>query len=124
MENQLQAKDLRIGNYIDILGNIDQIEGLGKNEHGDYASFKNTYNGYYFTHNDEALIKPIPLSEEILLKCGFNKGEKYFSLNNFDVDLKGWIGFNRMVADVKVKYLHQLQNLYHSLTGDELTFKK
>lgn len=71
-------------------------------------------------------IKPIPLTEEILLKCGFitNSGRVFFKDN---------IGYefgvtNRAVYKIDdgfilfkhIKHLHQLQNLYFALTGEEL----
>lgn len=77
---------------------------------------------------------PIPLTEEILLKCGFNKGidgsfikndisvflDKRFKTNLYlqtnELSLNhNWFGY-----ECKVKHLHQLQNLYFALTGEEL----
>jgi hypothetical protein len=71
------------------------------------------------------LYKPIPLTEEWLLKFGFEKvsGWDYY---------KGWIkdyvelecdcyGFDYVNnIDKEVKHVHQLQNLYFALTGKEL----
>lgn len=78
----------------------------------------------------EEFIKPITLTEEWLLKFGFDKvsdiqvecffiqGElKDFTLHIFD-GLYVWIAY-----DLDVKYVHQLQNLYFALTGEELTLK-
>ena len=68
----------------------------------------------------------IRLTSEILIRCGFRDGR--LPVSN-DV---GWrfyleIDAGELVLAVKeyalplrVKYLHELQNLYHSLTGDEL----
>ena len=76
--------------------------------------------------------KPIPLTEEILLKCGWGKGE-YYSEYIDNVSLKQEVlGYNvnaKMLyietnADIieinHIHYLHQLQNLYFALTGQEL----
>ena len=74
-------------------------------------------------------LSPIKLTEEILLKCGFEKDNRIdlgelnpcftifsFSLmirhNSYYVD---WIGGN-----TEMKYLHELQNLYFALTKEEL----
>jgi len=73
---------------------------------------------------------PIPLTEEWLLKFGFggkdpftylhiktNELEFHWGNNNLNVisyDLGAGITFN-------VQYIHQLQNLYFALTGEELT---
>lgn len=84
-------------------------------------------------------VSPIPLSEEWLLKFGFIEqigfikfiGKKY--TNSFEVsnnDLDKWYcyfrNFNKSELDDFVllmndlKYVHQLQNLYHALTGKDL----
>jgi hypothetical protein len=74
--------------------------------------------------------KPIPLTEEWLLKFGLEKiGIWTFSLNlvgNLDLIYylgeKGWsIGLKSYSDFSNLKYVHQLQNLYFSLTGKELT---
>ncbi|MGV6945062.1 hypothetical protein [Sphingobacterium kyonggiense] len=117
---ELRATDLRIGNlvYYKNTKDIAKVE-LIHNKHFDcrdeYGNF--TPNGNY---------EPIPLSEEVLLKAGFkHKGAGFYihassllDLCNigddfFLVGLKG-------VSLSKVYYLHQLQNLYYSLTGEEL----
>lgn len=83
--------------------------------------------------------KPIPLTPEILEKCGFVKDEHI--QQEFSYILKGAsrISFvyykanpscfsieqdEKMIdfASGRCKYLHQLQNLYFSLTGEELTY--
>jgi hypothetical protein len=77
-------------------------------------------------------IKPIPLTEEWLLKFGFEKNENgLFKLFNesevpilLNEDLNGWTcdGINFSVNGTQ--YIHQLQNLYFALTGEELTIKE
>ena len=83
--------------------------------------------------------KPIPLTEEWLVKFGFkvehlNFGAYETKLNDFfnlQFELKNqWNekdGFHLYVnggeydSNVFIKYVHQLQNLYFALTGEELT---
>jgi hypothetical protein len=92
--------------------------------------------------------EPIPLTEEWLLKFGF-KGEKgiYHILIceedkrinkkelRLDVDDDGWyvdiIEYDEQLDSEmysinisKIKHVHQLQNLYFTLTGQELEFKQ
>lgn len=79
---------------------------------------------YVFTANPcvEQCMFPIPITEYILLKCGFEKKEwgsatvYYHHLIELDEHfcLKG-VDYN-----IQVKSLHQLQNLYFYLTGSEL----
>jgi hypothetical protein len=79
-------------------------------------------------------ITPIPLTEEWLLKFGFNNinskeygikcGSCWMSLSNPKnmgewQDCYCWI-FDRFKF-IELKYVHQLQNLYFALTGEELT---
>lgn len=89
-------------------------------------------------HNYENL-KPIPLTEECLLKFGFEEDgvwvhkiknithnrmigidlvNNHIFLSQFDTHNKF-----RDVFVVKCDYVHQLQNLYFALTNEELTFK-
>ena len=85
-------------------------------------------------------LSPIPLTPEILEKCGF----KLNSISeNWEIDLKlqGIIGlhsedFSLWIGDKsdslgftgglksRCFFLHQLQNLYYSLTGTELNYQK
>jgi hypothetical protein len=83
-------------------------------------------------------IKPIPLTEEWLLKFGFEKNENsiYFlqmSSNHylyFNLDTnKGGLAtedtddsYEVIITD-KLNEIHQLQNLYFALTGEELELK-
>lgn len=87
-------------------------------------------------------IEPISLTPEILENCGFvctstqlnyfrkylNEGSKADSclvkMEFGDLGVTAWVAFvNRWTMNefyVRVKYLHQLQNLYFTLTGEEL----
>ncbi len=79
-------------------------------------------------------IKPIPLTEDILLDCGFNKCLNKYKLNTklhtrntenvpfIILDLDGF-EYDDLRFQTKLKHVHQLQNLYFSLTGQELEFK-
>lgn len=80
-------------------------------------------------------IEPIPLTEEWLVKFGFklqplknNTKEWYFiargkfSMNN---ERGFWSHSPIYLEDVlQIQYVHQLQNLYFALTGEELTIKE
>lgn len=74
-------------------------------------------------------IFPIPLTTDILLKCGFTK----LHFADYRCEMLPWFilacpnywGQNEVLGlDDKIpapQYLHQLQNLIHYLTGKELT---
>lgn len=71
----------------------------------------------------------IPLTEEWLLKFGFS-GALYYFKSGFEFSLKKQSdGFVMIINDYEecwpeIQYVHQLQNLYFALTGEELTIKE
>ena len=123
----MKANELRIGNYVyDTLGKVNKIDL----EAITYIVKE--------THNQ---VKPIPLTEEWLLKFdmkftdGFSSSRKLY-LNNYENDISKitYSPKERLLrlsnGDTKgtmliphVKYVHQLQNLYFALTGEELIIK-
>jgi hypothetical protein len=70
--------------------------------------------------------KPLQISKEILLRCGFKEFNLGFSINT---DVYEKIEFNSVLfcwvnnTQKPIKYVHQLQNLYFALTQKELRFK-
>jgi hypothetical protein len=74
--------------------------------------------------------QPIPITEEWLLKLGFQKTMSWTYVKDLVGNLKlvyylgekGWsIGFKSYSDFPNLKHVHQLQNLYFALTGEELT---
>lgn len=122
----VSANTLRIGNLISIGG--DKMMKVV--EIGTYTIryLDNTYNDNFRAFIGYDYIKPIELTEEILLKCGFVKDietsyrwylDEYFT---YDLD-DGGFKFEGIWIEPLIKYLHQLQNLYFCLTGKELEIK-
>jgi hypothetical protein len=121
----MEANELRIGNWVKDkwLLSFFKVIKLGK--------FKVTYKGFQEFKCDYEHLQLISLTEEILLKCGFVKKRISLTFNEFSfynedlenvyIDLDQ--GQELSGISVKVKYLHQLQNLYFALTGRELQFK-
>lgn len=135
----MKASELRIGNYV--ISNF-----LDGTEHSYQIK-----RGYEI---DEAIhqYEPIPLSEEWLLKFGF---EAEYEVSSDDDDLIGGTAFQccnelkgceEVIVNkgsfffvrahsssaydgspeqtvTKIEYVHQLQNLYFALTGEELNEK-
>ena len=109
----MKASELRICNYVTEEGRLILIhDGFGI----DHA------------HNYE----PIEITEEWLLKFGFEKlyDEYFISIFN-DIDVRYYYNTSGSVWKFEldgnrllIKYIHQLQNLYYALTRQELTFKK
>jgi hypothetical protein len=114
----IQANELRIGNYVSMFGEQNLIV--------DISLLMDIENGVEFI--------PIPLTPEILEKCGFKETDVE---NMYEIDsdkfhtirvLVGSISFPFLFSKDKeyfklygIKYLHQLQNLYFALTGEELS---
>lgn len=77
-------------------------------------------------------IEPIPLTEEWLLKFGFNKDlDNDLFLNINSNSFLVWQNNNIELLDYEnnkcicfCKYVHTLQNLYFALTSEELTIKQ
>ena len=69
-------------------------------------------------------LKPIPLTEEWLLKFGFdNLGAYGWGISYFHIRFRNIHKFYFPIENriVRIEYVHQLQNLYFALTGKELT---
>lgn len=113
----LQPNELRIGNLFQTIGGKERTVDL--KELTRIQRIPNLYKG-------------IPLTEEWLLKLGYVKNErvKYiydfrplqlmFTPNGFEYFHSQPYGGNFLI----IKYVHQLQNLYYSLTNKELTIKQ
>lgn len=109
----INAKELRIGNYV-YLGEKPKIVKM------DYQLFNSLLVFDYFKK-----INPIPLSEEILLKCGFEK-QNWCGLNS-GMPIKGIDYFMSETSirvslsdDVCKKGVQYFQNWYFFETGKEL----
>ena len=74
--------------------------------------------------------KPIPLTEEWLLKFGFEVDENlWFTINliGYSIERDDDISWDFLKSEdfiVNIKYVHQLQNLYFALVGEELKIKE
>ena len=124
----ISANELRIGNYLLITG---ESISISSGFIADYDfSVKNNFSSNTPLIKDS--IEPIPITEEWLLKFGF----EYFESNDsyqLDTDLGFCIwgrihyGFyifaNSEELGSEIRYVHELQNLYFALTKKELELK-
>ena len=119
----MKANELRVGNWV-----------LNKN--GRHIQVNRDMLGIVL------ILKSIPITPEVLEKCGFvpnaigqlaievlgidthlelitiDDGYCYINLNQINE-----FGNSQNVAIDRIRHLHQLQNLYFALTGEELTYK-
>ena len=127
----MEAKELRIGNYVSRNNETIIINSIG--------------NGIVQLTDDirigivginEAEISPIPLTEEWLVNFGFVKDENLYedvykyiytngqcriAENNFDSFT--YFPESLFAFHIDMTNVHQLQNIYFAITGDELTIK-
>ncbi len=115
----MKANELRIGNLID---RQDYICKVTKIEEGGIITEPLEYKGERFV---EQRVEPIPLTEEWLVKFGFEKltenAYTYTGGYTFTVFFDGERLSTSFWQGNEKKYVHQLQNLYYALTGEELT---
>jgi hypothetical protein len=123
----MKASELRIGNLVEYKNQYINVSGIGpfgiQSEGKEYLIIAK------FSTPD---IQPIPLTEEWLLKFGFKWkgliskgryltiftpcGKALFFKDNYFI-------FSGVTIETQIKYVHQMQNLYFALTGEELTLK-
>ena len=123
---KLQAKDLRVGNLIENIH--DQLI---------------TVTGFYIRGFEEkkGLIenyRPIPLTEEWLVKLGFEitydedkcklfciKNKHIGTLDVIKIQVDDEIiAYVNDIRVINIDYVHQAQNIVFALTGEELTIKE
>lgn len=139
----MNKRDLRLGNLVEILtsnkqinlptGQFGIIEEIReekvkirlRNESSDVV---HVFNRKYDT------IRAIKLTHEWMLKLGFeeidNSRYKHWNLEIvFHFDNSGHWSFGDLESDdlpmyIFYEYVHQIQNLYYDLTGDEFKIKR
>ena len=137
----VDIRELRLGNFFKTpVCNKFRVDEIYKDERGLYCVKCDIgCNGSYI-YGDIKYLQPIPLTEELLLKCGFEK-KKIVSV---DIEHKyiyhhkefGFISCNFAYCindtndyseyddvselSLPLKHLHQLQNIYFDFTGKEL----
>ena len=131
----MEANELRIGNLIKSGEKIITVKNI--NLEGINFDFCCEQNAYEYSE-----IEPITLSEDLLEKTNLEKkegvaehiqyGEVPYKLfmtdklliskngSDFSVDLRVYNGACQIAHMCNIKYLHQLQNLYFALTGNEI----
>ena len=122
----MKASELRIGNWILYADIWQQVFSIAETAINIAQNpLKMSFTG------------PILLTIKILLKCGIEdmSGDQMYAKLTLKIEDDGllifswhikksifeWVDFNGYAIDIK--HLHQLQNFYFALTGQELTIK-
>lgn len=112
----INTNELMLGNYVRYKGKPRKVESIYE-----YAL---RINGPLYVKRDNC--EPIPITEEILEKCGykfdhqvediktFKKGMRYATL------IEGTLYADIAGINYEIKSLHQFQNLYFLDTGKQL----
>ena len=132
----INASELRLGNYI-----LFKLNGKISMTPCDFTHFEQLHRG------DTSSFYPVMLKPELFQKCGFIENKDYpllpqareFKLvlpviGSNNNELYGYVknngecfvraAVNNNIASINFFHLHQLQNLFFFLTGNELEIKK
>lgn len=127
----MKPNELRIGNWVMYDGRYFQIDSVGS----ELPFLKTIEFGVGVVTYDN--IQPIRLTEETLLKCGLKKqGDGFYKIKTkvrgtfLEINIKTKVvvlctygDFSDVIHIKYTKYLHTLQNLVHSLSGEELNIQ-
>lgn len=137
----IDPKELRIGNYIasgkeftnlSIIGKVLEIGNVEREFEQVYCECEESFE--WFFRDDYC---GIPITEEWLIKLGFNEVDPVFNEQiEHAYEIPSWgrvcIMDGKLVSEeyyfldgmnAEIKYVHQLQNLYFALTSQELTIQ-
>ena len=136
----MKSTELRIGSLVEYNGMIMKVYEICSPKPRKEKRYSDKYVIELFDGSgllDCALdeIKPIQLTEEWLLRFGFGTGNKLYSdflehwyykyhLDDFEINLPSGSCSFKNTCIKNIQYVHQLQNLYFALTGQELAIVK
>lgn len=131
----IKANELRIGNYITYLDDIYVVNGIAYEELNPNKwriSFK-TLDGKLGNAKSVDWIEPIPLTPEWMEMMGFVEDKQHECYviweSESHVAIEYFDGFVHLVGHTSaqpmehIQYVHQLQNLYFALSGEELNVR-
>lgn len=126
----VDVKQLRIGSHILVNSKRERVGGIRpvkspfntfqviiQHEASDFSSF-----GYVPSASD--MIEPIPITPELLAELGFQYRdntywERWF-LGGFDIERKDGSSYFDYNNEIRLEYLHELEDLYYLIYGVEL----
>ncbi len=124
----INKNELRLGNLVNLRGHITEIQALKSDRCmalSDFAEYED--------------LQPIPLTEEWLLKFGFEPNAYGYVIGKDNFNIHIWLHDDGLIRDIELsstmisgaypkienfKYVHQIQNLYYILFNEELTIKQ
>jgi hypothetical protein len=121
----MKINEIRIGNWVRFDNNIEPAKFTQVNARF-FCMVANGRPSQEMKPDEDIsdYYQPIPLTPEILEKAGFEPYKYYSDTMSYKRDwfiwTKGWFQKGIKILNEDVKYLHQLQNIYFSLTNTEL----
>lgn len=128
----IQGKELRLGNLLNLEGVAMEVAQINPDETIRFWAEKETNATRGCFSLSYQNIKPIPLTEEWLLKLGYKLNfNEYWSSEDGEISIdnlsrimvvSGAIGHDNYYEEkgIKIQHVHHLPNLYFALTGEEL----
>lgn len=126
----IDPRELRLGNWLWEESDTENLDLYPERDPWQVAVI-NSIDGCIRNTKDEITtfecIHGIPLTPEILEKCGFYAEGNIYAYNRFEVyynDQLGDFRYNRCDGfATSLYYLHHLQNLFFALSGEELNYQ-
>ena len=125
----MKANELRIGNLISKDSKIFEMRSIMPPGVKHNIGVRRLFDNEKFVVTDE-FCSGVPLTKEWLLMFGFNKRCKdkkhsilEYYINSFEIIDTSSIFYFHWPNTISIQYVHQLQNLYFALTGEELEVK-
>ncbi len=136
----MKSSDLRIGNYVQ--GTPFSHPRLGLNSDGvteimaggivalaeqekRFSGETPKMEGLIYSYDDKPMYEPIPLTEDYLLRLGFEKHNDkgdYWDFEGFKLWMSDETNFYHINSELLINFdfVHQLQNFYYAICGEEL----
>ena len=123
----IQANELRLNNYLHLDGGIYQVNEIYNRLQCVELKRKNqsnpNLNEYEECDLDYENLEPIEIKEDILFLLGFvDKGFGDWRKNRLYISRESKNHFVTNGFIIEIQFLHQLQNLYFAIHGEELVF--
>lgn len=133
----IQAKELRIGNWVSIeretFDGEHELKYVRVYSIPDHDTVRITEDMKVFLEVPIELVQGIVITHEILDACGFKRNASYWEVPDafFEI-LWQWIDeedtytitIDQTIFTSHFRYVHQLQNIIFALTGDEINLDK
>lgn len=119
----IDPKELRVGSHVDCKGSRYEVCGI----YGDRIALivkRHPLRGCESAHFSSDYISPIPITEDILAELGFEYRdntywERWFK-GGFEFERKEDSKYFDYNSEIRLEYLHELENLYYMIYRQEL----